>query len=361
MALRAFTLLAFTALTASAISSQNHPPSHSSPCPSPIRNVTIHQPHLPVMPYKHLPEPHAASKADQIVRLFQNLGRSTVWKLVEKVQFEGDMGEPEGIVRIGDDRYVVSAGDWTVPTISFNGSIINGTDRTPGAGYAHMKVFDSKGILIADATVSKPGSDEYHTGGLDFDGKYIYSTIAQYRPNTTAHIIQIDPRTLDYTTLFQVKDHFGGSVHDTKTNLLYTLNWGARNVSTYDLGDKHLQPCDVAKPLRVARNPTYFIDYQDCKFLGRTRAYDNRPVMICSGVATIGKATIGGVAIVDLLTLVPLAEVPMALVSDLGAQINGNPMDVDVVDGKLRFYLMPDQHNSTLYVYEAQPNSPYEY
>jgi hypothetical protein len=87
--------------------------------------------------------------------------------------------------------------------------------------------------------------------------------------------------------------------------------------------------------------------------------------MICSGVATIGSGLaafdIGGVAIVDVATMVPLAEVPLALKSALGVPITQNPFDVDVVDGKLRLYAIPDQHISTMYVYEAQPNSPYEY
>jgi hypothetical protein len=87
--------------------------------------------------------------------------------------------------------------------------------------------------------------------------------------------------------------------------------------------------------------------------------------MMCSGVATIGSGAsafnLGGVAIVDIETMVPLAEVPLALTSVLGVPITENPFDVDVVDGKLRLYSIPDQHNSTLYVYEAEPNSPYEY
>jgi len=47
--------------------------------------------------------------------------------------------------------------------------------------------------------------------------------------------------------------------------------------------------------------------------------------------------------------------------SMLGVPITQNPVDVAMVDGKLRLYWLPDQHNSTLYVYEAQPQSPYEY
>lgn len=83
--------------------------------------------------------------------------------------------------------------------------------------------------------------------------------------------------------------------------------------------------------------------------------------MICSGVTSIYGTQIGGVALVDMLTMIPLAEVPITMVSDLGVLVTENPFDVDVVDGRLRFYFLPDQMNSTLYVYEALPGSLFEY
>jgi hypothetical protein len=203
------------------------------------------------------------------VTLFNRLGRTTVWNLVEKIPFEGDMGEPEGMVRLGDDRYFVSAGDFIVRPVRYDGgAIINGTDRSPGFGFAHLIVFDGKGTRIADATHSNVGDIEYHPGGIDYDGEFIWSTIAQYRPNTTAHIIRIDPRTLEATTVFRANDHYGGAVHDTKTDRLLALNWGSRNSSTWNLKSKSLRPDRAAEPESVVRNPSFFIDYQDCKFLG---------------------------------------------------------------------------------------------
>lgn len=50
---------------------------------------------------------------------------------------------------------------------------------------------------------------------------------------------------------------------------------------------------------------------------------------------------------------VSLWEVPISLTSDLGTSMTENPIDIAVVDGKLRIYCLPDQHNSTLYVYDA--------
>jgi hypothetical protein len=84
----------------------------------------------------------AARDCDGIVELFQNLGQ-TVRNLIETIKFESNTYEPEGMVRIGDDRYFVAAGGYTSPNLSYgNDTIINGTDRIAGAGFAHLMVFD---------------------------------------------------------------------------------------------------------------------------------------------------------------------------------------------------------------------------
>lgn len=87
--------------------------------------------------------------------------------------------------------------------------------------------------------------------------------------------------------------------------------------------------------------------------------------MLCGGVATIGTGSseynLGGIAIVDVETMIPLDEIPITLTSSLGSSLTQNPIDASVEDGKLRLYLLPDQHKSTLYIIEAQPDSPYEY
>ncbi|KAJ3991431.1 hypothetical protein F5050DRAFT_1190394 [Lentinula boryana] len=118
-------------------------------------------------------------------------------------------------------------------------------------------------------------------------------------------------------------------------------------------------------PISTSRNPSYYIDYQDCKFLGRYPAQcsKRRPLMLCSGVATIGTGlNLGGIAIIDVESMVPLVEIPITMTSDAGTLVTQNPIDVSVSeDGQLRLYWLPDQHNSTLYVYEAQAQSPFEF
>ncbi|KAH6874750.1 hypothetical protein B0T10DRAFT_415124 [Thelonectria olida] len=307
-----------------------------------------------------LPASHAASDGEQIIHLFQNLGRSTVWKSIANISFEGDTFEPEGVVRLSHDRYIVSCGEYTEHTKKY-GQIVNGTDRTAGEGFAHLMVYNGKGERIADATITQEGESEYHNGGIDFDGEFIWGTIGQYRPNSTAYVYRTDPSTLKPEQVLRYDDHLGGIIHDTQQRTITSLNWGARNASTWNL--KHAKTgCDATpKPAKVVRNPSYFVDYQDCKWLGHSKFYDGKSVMLCSGVATIGSYNLGGIALVDVETMVPLAEVPIALESALGVRLTQNPVDVSVEDGKLRFYWMPDQHNSTLYIYEAQPDSPYQY
>lgn len=326
-------------------------------------NITYHRDE-PLAPTP-LPPSHAESDGEEIIRLFQNLGRSTVWKTVESIDLEGDTFEPEGMIRLGSDRFILSAGQWTKRTEKY-GEIIDGTDRTPGEGFSHLMVYNGKGQIIADATISAPGDIEYHNGGLDWDGQFIWGTNAQYRPNTTAYVYKADPYTLEPSTVLRYRDHLGGMVRNAARNTLTALTWGARRAATWDLdaigsaasSSSSSTSNDVPwpEPRSVIRNPSHFIDYQDCKFLGCSEFYSGRNVALCSGVATIGdEYNLGGIALVDVDTMVPLVEVPISLGSKSGVRLTQNPMDVSVVEGKLRLYFAPDQHQSTVYVIEAQP------
>lgn len=318
---------------------------------SSAQNITVYRPGVPFAP-QTLPAPAAASQADQIAEAFANLGRSTTWTIVERIRLEGDSYEPEGVVRLGNDRYFLSTTETIIPPVN-----------APGLGFAHILLFDGQGNKIAKATYTKSGDISYHLGGIDYDGDKIWGTIAQYRPNTTARVVSFDPHTLKVTSYFQYMDHLGGIVHDTEAKQLYGLNWGSRNASKFAAPGNHapyrndnLAVYPFIPALKVTRVPTYFVDYQDCKFLGRPRLYGGRATLICSGLADYGatRFQLGGLAILDLETMVPLAEVPITALSDLGTVLTQNPMDVSVVDGKLRFYLVPDQHVSTVYVYEAE-------
>lgn len=318
-------------------------------------NITIYNPNTTLAP-SPLPPPSASSQGEEIIRQFTQLSRTTTFKLVQTIPFEGTTFEPEGLVRLGDNRFFVSSGEYTEPTVKYSANdtvYINGTDRTAGAGFGHMLVFDGQGHRIADASITEPGSIEYHNGGIDYDGTYIWATLAQYRPNSTATLVRMDPNTLEPETLLRVADHQGGAVHDIAGGAVLTLNWGSRAARTWDLRYRFAAVPEFATAQAEVVNPSFWADYQDCKYLGRSMRFSGRPVMVCCGITSLYGTNIGGVALVDMVSMAPLWEVPLTMVTEAGNLVTKNPMDVAVVEGKMRFYFLPDEFNSTLYVYEA--------
>lgn len=317
-------------------------------------NITIHQPNVPFVPTP-LPPPGPASNFEEIIRQFNNLDRSTTWHIVKNITVEGDTGEPESMISLGEERFLLGNGYWTDKPASYgNGTLIDGFDRPVGAGYSHLAVYDGQGKIIADVVLNPTGDPEYHIGGIDYDGQLVWATLSEYRPKSTATIITIDPVTLEHKRLFSYGDHLGGIVHDKSTGKLTTLSWGSRNGTLWDLKNSYPSPPTFAVPDQVVKNPQFYNDYQDCKFLGHSKRYHYRAVAMCSGVASFpGNITLGGLAIVDTETLVPLAEIPVPLRPN-GRPITQNPFDVDIVDGKLRMYFAPDQHNTTIYVVETR-------
>jgi hypothetical protein len=306
-----------------------------------------------------LPEPPAAEGA-QIAQLFQQVTRDTPWKLVDSVRLQAETWHTEGMVKLGD-RWVLSSVQVTEPTVKYpNGQIIEGTDRTPGAGFGHVMRFSADGSLLADRVLNEPGALEYHPGGLDYDGRGVWVTLAQYRPNSTSTFLRIDPLTLAPTPVLRAHDHFGGVVNDTARHKLVTLNWGSRAASTWRVRPRSWLD-DFAQPLSIVRNPSHFVDYQDCKYLGQPRAR-TAALMLCSGITSysgpaVPKLDLGGVALVDVRTMRPVHEIPVPLYTDQQQVATRNALDVRIVNGRLRLYLVADDNDSDLLVYEAS-NAP---
>ena len=353
----------------------------------PPLNITIHDPSLPILPYDHLPPPHALSDAPAAIPLLLSLTRDTVWTAVANISLQADTFEPEGLLRLGPDRYILSCGEYTSRTQKFppENPIQDGTDRTSGSGFAHLMVFAADGTRIADASISLADKIEYHNGGIDYDGKEIWGALSQYRPNTTATIYAADPATLrPRAVIHHPSDHLGAVAvepvkddheddddddddddkkksrrHGGHRRRITSLNWGGRTATTFKLpppssSSSSSSSCIVPHNPPTTKNPSHFVDYQDCKYMG---AWDGgRRLMLCSGVAKLkdDDYNLGGLALVDVDTMLPVAEIPITLQSDKGVRMTQNPVDFSVEDGKLRLYWAPDQHDSTLYIYEAQ-------
>jgi hypothetical protein len=179
--------------------------------------------------------------------------------------------------------------------------------------------------------------------------------VAEYRPNKPSIIYRVDPLTLVPEEVLRSPDHIGGIVHDTRRHRILGLNWGSRKEYEWKLTGHG------AMVKATITNPSYFVDYQDCKYLGRPAGFED-PAMLCSGIATLhhvgpdGQSVnydLGGVAEVDVTTMRPFDEVPFQEYTDQRYVATRNALDVQVVDGRLRLYLVADDNQSNLLVYEA--------
>ena len=304
------------------------------------------------------PDPAAPPAADgaRIAAAFAKLSRTTTWQLVRKVPLNFDAHHPEGVARVGD-HFVLSAVEVTEPTQHYEppGTMIDGTDRTPGKGIGHLIAFDAQGNRLDDVTVGD-GANIYHPGGLDYDGRALWTAVAEYRPNKPSIIYRVDPLSLEARPAFRTADHIGGIVHDTRRDRVIGLNWGSRTAYEWKL------TAHGARLTDTTLNPSHFVDYQDCKYLGRPRGFAS-PVMLCSGIAGLhhpgpdGQPVdydLGGLALVDVTTMRPVNEVPFQEYTDQGQVATRNAIDVQIVDGRLRLYLVADDDDSDLLIYEAR-------
>ena len=125
----------------------------------------------------------------------------------------------------------------------------------------------------------------YHPGGISYDGKSIWLSVAEYRPNSKSIIYKINPKTMNAKEAFRTNDHIGGIFHDEKQHTLKAVSWGSRTFYAFN---------EKGKILSKSNNPSHFIDYQDCETAGKEN-------LICSGItelpqqgAVTGKYELGG-------------------------------------------------------------------
>jgi len=116
-------------------------------------------------------------------------------------------------------------------------------DRTTGKFLRRLEVSDGA---------------RYHPGGISISGGSVWVPVAEYRPESSAVLIEIDAETLGVRRKIPVADHLGCVAASGRT--LVAGNWNSRLLYVFDL-DKNAPP-------RVMPNPSS-TQYQDMKFVGR--------------------------------------------------------------------------------------------
>jgi len=319
-------------------------------------NVSID---IAAVAYYRISDPEKAVIAiENVYEAINQISQTTVRNVVGRFSLDQLLAETANInEQIKDviDRHTepwgtqVTAVEIKTPTKRFPAPV-NGLDRDAGEGAGHLFKFDAKGNLLADLPLGE--GSIYHPGGIDYDGKHIWVPVAEYRPNSRSIVYRVDPATMKAEEVFRYGDHVGGIVHNTDDNALHGVSWGSRRFYRWTLDAQgKVTNADVSSEALRKPNRANYIDYQDCKYLGRRE-------MLCSGLNGYQmkkdgpRFALGGFEIVDLASNVAIQQVPVELWTESGLPMTQNPFWVEATATGLRAYFMPEDEKSTIYVYE---------
>ena len=281
--------------------------------------------------------------------LVTTLARDSTWNPVASVPMAFKTHHPQGLVRIGD-TFVISSVEIRRPTRRVAPAA--GHDRDTGEGVGHLLKADSRGKLIADLRIGE--GTMYHPGGIDFDGTHVWVPVAEYRPDSRSIVYRVDPRTMRAQEVFRVPDHIGAIVHNTDDGTLHGVSWGSRRFYRWTLDpDGGISGGGGTTERLHTLNPSHYVDYQDCKYAGRRQ-------MLCTGVAGLRRSPealpfwLGGIDLVSLGDGRPVHQAPLLLWTGGGLSMARNAVWLERGDAGLRGYFMPEDDNSTVYVYETK-------
>ena len=231
------------------------------------------------------------SSASGLGERVTRLTRDSAWKSVTSIPVAFPTHHPQGMVKVGDTLFVSSV-EVRVPTVRFD-KPVDGYDRDTGQGVGHLFKMTMTGALISDLTLGE--GSMYHPGGIDYDGRHIWVSVAEYRPNSRSIVYRIDPENMKAVEMFRYPDHLGAIVHDTDDRTLHGVSWGSRRFYRWTL-DRNGRVTNATVPPETLRrlNPSHYVDYQDCKYVGGRR-------MLCSGVTEIRASRAAARTISNLL------------------------------------------------------------
>lgn len=131
---------------------------------------------------------------------------------------------------------------------------VTSVDQASRKGYLHQ--FDrATGRLLRRLEMTDGA--RYHPGGISISGGSIWVPVSEYRPDSSAVLIEIDAESLAVRRRIAVADHLGCVAASGDT--LVAGNWGSRLLYVFDRA--------TGAPVRVVPNPSS-TQYQDMKFVG---------------------------------------------------------------------------------------------
>lgn len=315
-----------------------------------------------------------STQDDGTTSAFRLLTKSSHWQLTDSITMDFQSFHTQGLIKIGDVFYV-SAVEIIEKTETY-GKTDNLWDfsltRTAGKGRGWVFKFDGQGKLLGKVELTN--GNDFHPGGMDFDGHYIWVPVAEYRPNSSSNIYRIDPKTMEAKLSFRVKDHIGNILHNPIRDTFHGSSWGSRRLYEWHVQFNSNGEGTIASE-KWTPNPTHFVDYQDCQYRGVN-------YMFCGGLqkydTPLGKVALGGIDLIDIsgdqpaaVHMLPIAQywdtrdqatVASSHPVDAEHVVSNNPFWLEEIEGRpvtvqgikiMRAYFMPDRDNtSRLLIYD---------
>lgn len=227
-------------------------------------------------------------------------------RFVKEIKLEFDTFHVQGLEIVGQYGYVTSVN----------------TKSSPKKGWL-FKIDISDGALVQKRDLTE--GERIHPGGLQYDGRYLWIPVAEYRREALTTIVAVDPKTLKTVKSFTVNDHIG-SLASNGQDRLFGYGWGAERLYVWSWdGDE----------IEALVSPSAGLSYQDIKFLDG--------MLLCCGHR-------GGVSAIDIISTTDwelkkrifLPEQPW--LSREGMTYHNE-----------RFYFLPDDGpNSKIFIYELK-------
>ena len=211
-------------------------------------------------------DPVAQAPPSLLAERVRRLTRDTAWRAVSSTPVGFPTHHPQGMVKIGDTLFVSSV-EVKVPTRRFE-KPVDGYDRDTGEGVGHLFKMTMAGALVADLPLGE--GTMYHPGGIDYDGRHIWVSVAEYRPNSRSIVYRVDPETMRATEVFRYPDHIGAIVHNTDDRTLHGVSWGSRRFYRWTLDrDGRVTNAGGAAGTAAAAEPVALRGLSGLQVLGR--------------------------------------------------------------------------------------------
>ena len=303
-----------------------------------------------VVPLKSRAADSPTGRGSELALRIRQLTPETHWLERPALALRFDAHHPQGLVRVGDTFYLSSVEVTRRPKALSPPK--DGFDRDPGEGVGHLFRFDQTGQQTGDLILGQ--GSIYHPGGIDFDGQCIWVPVAEYRPRSRSKIYRIHLNPLGSTEIFSFADHIGAVAFDPAARVLHGMSWGSRDFYAWRVPEiGAITDALVGPGILRRRNPSFYIDYQDCHWIGDGQ-------MICGGLRSRpgrpgagGEDSVGGIELVEADVPQPVFQLPVDRRNPSGRVLTQNAFWVELSLDGLRFWFVPDDGRSLVRIFDV--------